>query len=1035
MKKINSEFELKDIMKNKDEKINKVLSKYILFDKKKKTYEFSKKNELKKFWGVIGKEILVEKNFFYKLQENNFTTLTVDISSNSVYDTNKTTNMRKKYLSNLLKPEDLYMTKSDILNIIDIGGLNGDREKVDRKTLLQISKFIMKLKEEKKYEKVIISIIDEKYKWYKSLTDLIKFDKKIYLDFLPEKNEIFYDIDDKKIFIPVKSNFWKKNNQEKNKQLRRMANYFTNIFLLNSHLLDPQICSLTKEQVKLSEVLVEKKVIQHYSFVKTNYVIFSKIFRIEENWIMYESFFGQKNDSPEKIFEYIQNRYNDKYLHFFVIKKQEKSIVSKGKNVFFLKYQSLAYSYFLAKSKFLINNVTFPDYFIKKEKQVYLNTWHGISMKTLGKGIKNNYGKDANTTRNFLQADYVITPNDFSKKTFLDDYNISTSSLKFITLGYPRNDSLIKSKKNKVKTILYAPTWRGYTVEKKILEFVKKFEKQNKYELVIKLHHFDAEKFKNVKKTKNIHFSSADSDINTLMLEADLLISDYSSIIFDYALLEKPILLYTYDLKKYKSERGLVEDIKNFGLIYVENLDELMEKLEVKEINVGPTHKIFNYTQNKKFNNAELISKILLEDCSLNTKTISNDNKKILIYGGAMLKNGITTSLVNWVNTLVQKEYDIYIFSRSNNLEKKVFERISPKCNYIFRKGAYNLMPSEFENYQKFIDCEKLDYFDEIHKREISRTFGSAAFDFVIDFNGYAPFFSNLLLNIESKKKYIFQHNDMKKEYEKIKNGKKIHKENLTIVFNMYKKFDKVIGVSKTTAKNNQKNLSEFYDIDKRYSVENFINFNEILERVKEVSNNEFIKISSHITNSQNSDILEELYYKKTLNVLRTKLPDNLIFVSIGRLESEKENIKMLKYFKMLSDKFANVYYYIIGEGTQKENIENYIYDNNMTNQVKLLGYVENPYPILKIADALIILSSSEGQPMVILESLVLDKKVIVSEIPGTMDYLNYNFVESSERLKTAEDIVQFVTKKEINQFNALDYNGKIMKKYIELLD
>ena len=129
----------------------------------------------------------------------------------------------------------------------------------------------------------------------------------------------------------------------------------------------------------------------------------------------------------------------------------------------------------LASAKYLINDATFPNYWIKKKGQVYINTWHGTPLKAMGRKVHNDvfFG---NVQKNLVNADYLLYPNIFTKDVMIRDYmleNISSNS--YILCGYPRNTVFFdRDAEKKIREELeitdkkiyaYMPTWRG-TVDK-----------------------------------------------------------------------------------------------------------------------------------------------------------------------------------------------------------------------------------------------------------------------------------------------------------------------------------------------------------------------------------------------------------------------------------------------------------------------------------------------------------------------------------------------------------------------------------------
>lgn len=122
-------------------------------------------------------------------------------------------------------------------------------------------------------------------------------------------------------------------------------------------------------------------------------------------------------------------------------------------------------------SKYLVNNSTFPTYFIKRSGQIYLNTWHGTPLKAMGRKIIDEPHKTGNTQRNFLMSDYLLYPNEYSFEHFKNDYMIAPYfSGKYVLSGYPCNavlydNELKQAMKEKLgvedkRVVVFMPTWR-----------------------------------------------------------------------------------------------------------------------------------------------------------------------------------------------------------------------------------------------------------------------------------------------------------------------------------------------------------------------------------------------------------------------------------------------------------------------------------------------------------------------------------------------------------------------------------------------
>ncbi|MEF7456841.1 CDP-glycerol glycerophosphotransferase family protein [Pediococcus pentosaceus] len=195
-----------------------------------------------------------------------------------------------------------------------------------------------------------------------------------------------------------------------------------------------------------------------------------------------------------------------------------------------------------------------------------------------------------------MKFDLLLCSGDYDKKIF---EHIFPNNINVDVVGLPRNEALVKESLNKdiiknrvikklgldpqKEVLLYAPTFREYNLgissgENKFFDkkFLDKISKE--YNVLVRGHYFALENLNN----KHIFNVSKYENLNELMIASDILISDYSSIIFDYLLLDKPILLYLFDYTKYSTYRGLYFNPNNFFDSYIE-INQLTEKLLRKD--------------------------------------------------------------------------------------------------------------------------------------------------------------------------------------------------------------------------------------------------------------------------------------------------------------------------------------------------------------------------------------------------------------------------------------------------------------------
>lgn len=348
-----------------------------------------------------------------------------------------------------------------------------------------------------------------------------------------------------------------------------------------------------------------------------SYYLYQKVFYkmpLKENWVLCESFFGKSySDSPKYIYEYLAKNYPGKYRFIWVINKKTKIPFNPTK----VKRYSIRYAYYLARCKYDVFNVRQPDWVRKREGNVFLETWHGTPLKKLvfdqDEVMAASPLYKAQFFKNSRIWDYLVSANYFSTECFKSAFLFDK---KFLEYGYPRNDILHYDNKDEIadnlrakfgipknkKTILYAPTWRDdeyygkgqYKFDLKLDLRMLRRELGEDYVVLLRTHYYIADQL-DVTGLEGfaVNLSKYD-DISELYLISDILITDYSSVFFDYANLKRPILFYTYDLDKYRDMlRGFYMDIETEvpgPLLYtteevikaIQNIDVLTQEYKEK---------------------------------------------------------------------------------------------------------------------------------------------------------------------------------------------------------------------------------------------------------------------------------------------------------------------------------------------------------------------------------------------------------------------------------------------------------------------
>ena len=319
-------------------------------------------------------------------------------------------------------------------------------------------------------------------------------------------------------------------------------------------------------------------ILKHNAAIQAIYrVVMSFVFRVmglfiktDENLVLFVSFMGMNfNDSPKAIYDYMQA--HPEYKKYHCVWAFEDP--SKFPNLETVKIDTPAYFKTALRAKYWITNTNIErGLHFKKKEQKYLNTWHGIALKYIGNDVagRNDF--------NFDTVDHLCVCGDYDERVYKSAFRAKESS--YLRVGLPRNEELwnvTDEKKAEMrrklgiptekKVILYAPTWRestdggkNYEIKPPIHFDEWKKELGDRYVVLFRAHH-QTTKVLGVQYDEFVREASSYPAVNDLMIAADILITDYSAIAFDYSILCRPIFCYAYDYDTYLAERGTYFDI------------------------------------------------------------------------------------------------------------------------------------------------------------------------------------------------------------------------------------------------------------------------------------------------------------------------------------------------------------------------------------------------------------------------------------------------------------------------------------------
>lgn len=756
---------------------------------------------------------------------------------------------------------------------------------------------------------------------------------------------------------------------------------------------------------------------------KFYYTNLSNKIEIDDKLVFFEAFSGDDfSGNPFYVFESFcrDDRYKDFKKVIGVTKSGREKVRELIKkygyvdNVELAEKHGVLYCRCLASAKYLVTNVAFPSYFIKREGQVYLNTWHGTPLKGLGRNIKDNPNSIGNVQRNFLMSDYLLYPNDYSFEHIRNDYMLDNMYKgKYVLAGYPCNSRFFENPRAKKireefeltgkKVVVYMPTWRSlpknggvnkqiYYIMHLLVELESRLDKDTV--VFVKLHHL-AQGEIDLTGFEKIREFPYDYETYDFLSIADCLITDYSSVMFDFANSGKKILLYTYDKEEYMAGRSMYFDIEKLPFFASYDARKIADAVndDDKERDYSDFVKEFCPYDNKNAA-GNLVRLLVTGNAVSEVKTVEgsdyhNGKENVLLYTGVLAKNGMTTAMKNLVCSLdaEKRNYILTFYARKTNPNKLTINEFPENVAYLPMQGAKSITPLEAVMqvlYYLNIDTAYIGrVMDRIYKRELKRCFPTLHFDYAIHFTGYEKHIMQLMGRMDCKK-YIWAHNNM---YMEAKTKGNFHVNSIKYA---YENFDKIVIV-RDTMKDELKTFMSEKEMNKIVVVHNQNDVKNVLEKAAlpvEFQDDTFCNVELRQ--------LCEILGNKSVNK----------FINIARFSKEKGIDRLITAFDKYRRQRDNSAWLIIigGYGSEFDNILSMVQDeegNTLIKNVVVIKSIVNPYSILSKCDAFVLSSLYEGLPMTIIEALMLNVPVISTDITGPREFLQEGYgylVEDSEQ-------------------------------------
>ena len=515
---------------------------------------------------------------------------------------------------------------------------------------------------------------------------------------------------------------------------------------------------------------------------------------IDDNLIYFESRNGR--DFTGNIFRIVEEvstgKYGDFRIHVYATPSVKRKILEYKKE-YSLKIDKIITdrkqaAVSLEKARYVFTDSGIQTKYVKREGQTFTNTWHGTPLKLMGCDNVSEITALGHIQHSLLSADYLIYPNEYMADRMTRAYMIDKIYPgKILFEGYPRNSIFFDSKRRddlkselnlKDKEIfVYMPTFRGILSN---MDDVKQKDDVERYlsqidsrlndgqVLFAKLHAYnesqiDFSKFSHVRAFPKGH------EIYEIVNLAEVLITDYSSVFFDFANTSKKIVIFNYDEADYLSYRGFYFPLDELPFPKVQNVDDLIGELNTPKDYDDSLFKEKFCTYDNPDACANICRRIFNGENISKEQTIKNSNPNVLIYAGPLEDNSITDSLIGLLEGADLKSTNFFITFNpwDENIRKNyesIFKRFPEGVEFLPFKS--NLIPtlSEKLDYDRYFnsksDVTLPDSLANLFRRSYEKQYGAVGFEFILDYYGKNPDVALIFAN-SAQKKIIWAHEDI----------------------------------------------------------------------------------------------------------------------------------------------------------------------------------------------------------------------------------------------------------------------------------
>ena len=594
-----------------------------------------------------------------------------------------------------------------------------------------------------------------------------------------------------------------------------------------------------------------------------------------------------------------------------------------------------------------------------------------------------------------FDANYLLCPNEFTMNVFIKDYMLENyAKTKLVLTGYPRNCAFFDEKRREEirkecgfgskQIMVFMPTWRGTTGKvdgntqnQQLLRYFQELDlglTENQI-LYVKLHQMNLAGI-NLSRFKHIKPFPSEYDSYEFLNATDLLITDYSSVFFDYANCRQKIILFTYDKEEYLAERGFYFPLEELPFPQVSTVSELLNEMNrPKEYDDTAFLNRFCAYDHKDVTKALCEKWILNKDSALMEirEVPDNGKKNVVLYVGDFAENEITAEVIKLLNRLDKEKYNYSVIFRMNNAIKhqNFVKEIPDNVNYMGFYHARSMKISEAIPFMLWKMIRIIPYqwvakvTDKICEREKIRIFSYSRIDKIIQYTGYSEEMI-ITCSLMPCSKTIYVHKDKQQEIKLRGTTDK------ALLRRAFRRYDSVAVVAEDLLPSTKKVAGCYKTKNSKVNLvvcKNIIDY----ERIEEMGRREILLGSKTILNTCKERILEVLE------------SDKKKFVSLGRFEPEKGHARLISSFEKLHAEHPDTCLILIGSGgSLHKDIVRRVKESPYWDSIYVIRGMNNPYPLIKACDFFVLSSFFDGFDTGLVVADVLGVPCFSTNIVGT---------------------------------------------------